>query len=152
VGTAFDLGSAAPFYNPGFNSSNSAPLGQFFYTTSFTLSGGPPYTLTGGLYASDNQTVDVYLNGHDLGIMNLASNSFLAFSQLNIPGADFVTGTNFLTFDVFNEQNPPPHSSPSGLNVQGSVTGVPEPSVLALIASGLPALGLMYSRRRRRQA
>jgi hypothetical protein len=137
-------------FQPGFNATTSAPQGFYYYTTTFSLSGGPPYFLSGGLWTSDNQGVNIYLNGHSEGQTN--GGAFNAFIPFTLNNADFVTGTNTLIFTVFNEQFPPPHASPTGLRVEGLVTSVPEPAAIAVMASGLPILAGFFVVRRRRRA
>jgi len=153
-GTNLDGGAGHPgMYESGFNAGNSSPEGLFFYKTTFTLSGGPPYALTGGLWASDNQGVAIFLNGINEGQSHPNGNtSFISFASFTVNPADFVTGTNTLVFEIFNEQVAPPHSSPSGLNVQGSVgvLATPEPATIAMAASVLPIVLVGAWVRRRR--
>jgi len=151
-GTNLDGGAGHPgLYEPGFNAASSSPEGLFFYSTTFFLGAGP-HSLTGGLWASDNQGVAIFLNGHNEGQVNVGFTNFVSFT---VNSADLnANGNNTLIFELFNEQTNPPHNSPSGLNVQGTVTGIttPEPATVAMVASVLP-IGLIgaWVRRRRSQ-
>jgi hypothetical protein len=143
-------GAAGPFYLNGTNSTFSAPQGFYYYTTTFTLTGGAPYVASGTVWTSDNQGLAIYLNGFNLGQTN--PGIFAALTPFSLPSADFATGLNTLTFITWNENYPMPpgHASPTGLNIQGSITNVPEPAAIAVAMSGLPILGLFWAWCRRR--
>jgi len=143
-------GSGLPNPINGFSSSNSSPQGYYYYDKSFSLASATGNSLTGGLWATDNNGITIYLNGHDEGNVT-SSGGFVSFSSFSINSADFVAGTNHLDFVVFNENFTPVHSSPTGLNVEGTITSVPEPSTMAIAALG--AIGFIgYGLRRRRKA
>jgi hypothetical protein len=144
VGMPATLGS---FVNTGagFDAGTSAPQGFFAYTTSFVLTGAPT-SLTGLQWSSDNQGVAIYLNGKNEGFTN--AGDFTKFSPFGLNTADFVVGTNSLTFVVFNEEFSGAHQSPTGIRIEGTI-GVPEPWSLTVAASGLPVFGLYWVRRRR---
>jgi hypothetical protein len=135
----------------GFTSALSAPQGFFAYTTTFAL-GGPPVSMTGLQWTSDNQGVAIYLNGHNEGDTN--PGDFTTFSPFTLNPADFVVGANTLTFVVFNEEFGAAHASPSGVRIEGTlVTAIPEPGMATLAVVGaLPMLGLYWARRHRAQA
>ena len=144
VGTPATLAS---FVNTGagFDPATSSPQGFFAYTTSFVLS-GPPTSLTGLQWASDNQGVAIYLNGKNEGFVN--AGDFSKFTSFGLNPADFVVGMNSLTFVVFNEEFGGAHLSPTGVRIEG-IIGIPEPWSLTLAASALPVFGLVWARRRR---
>jgi hypothetical protein len=144
VGTPATLAS---FVNTGagYDPATSSPQGFFAYTTTFALS-GPPTSLTGLQWASDNQGVAIYLNGKNEGFVN--PGDFTKFTPFGLNTADFVVGTNSLTFVVFNEEFGSAHFSPTGVRIEG-IIGIPEPWSLTLAASALPIFGLVWARRRR---
>jgi len=142
-------GSGLPAPNAGFSSTDSAPQGYYYYDKSFSLASATGNSLTGGLWATDNNGITIYLNGHNEGDVT-PSSGFISFSSFSINAADFVAGANNLVFVVFNENFGTPHSSPTGLNVEGAITSVPEPSTMAI--AGLGALGLIGYGLRRRKA
>jgi len=144
AGTSLDVSS---FFVSPFTSAQSAPQGFYYYTTTFSLVAPGPFSLSGGFWSSDNQGVQIFLNGFALGMTNPLQ--FTGFSPFTAPSADFVVGTNVLSFVTWNENFLPNHGSPSGIEVQGLVSSVPEPTAIVLVASGLPLIGLYYARRRR---
>jgi MYXO-CTERM domain-containing protein len=152
AGTPLASPAAAPYYLNSPGPQFASPQGYYYYTTTFTLSGGPPYSASGTVWTSDNQGLDIFLNGFDLGQTN--PGVFTSQVPFTLPSADFVTGTNSLTFVVWNENypNPPPtHASPTGVNIMGSITSVPEPATFAVAMTGLPVLGVFWAWRRRRR-
>ena len=147
AGTSLDVSS---FFVSPFNSAQSAPQGFYYYTTTFSLTAPGPFSLSGGFWSSDNQGVQIFLNGIALNMTNPAQ--FTGFSSFTAPSADFVVGSNTLSFVAFNENFLPNHGSPQGIEIQGSVNSVPEPTAIAVVVSGLPLLGLFWARRRRQSA
>jgi hypothetical protein len=156
-GTTPNLDASSNFVS-GFNSNGgalggSAPQGLYYYSTTFALTPGV-YGIAGGLWQSDNQGAAIFLNGINLGMTNPFQFKTPAPSAFNAPSADFNTagaGLNTLTFVVWNENYTPIHGSPNGLEVQGTVTAVPEPTAIAVVVSGLPIMGLYWAARRRRR-
>jgi PEP-CTERM motif len=143
-------GAAGPFYLNGTNSTFSAPQGFYYYTTTFTLTAPGPYVLQGGSWVSDNQGLAIYINGINLGETN-PGNFGGPLTPFTIPSADFAIGTNTLTFVTWNENYAPGHGSPTGINIQGTITNVPEPATIAVAMSGLPLFGLFWAWRRRKR-
>jgi hypothetical protein len=156
-GTTPNLDATSNFV-PGFNSNGgalggSAPQGLYYYSTTFSLTAGT-YGIAGGLWQSDNQGAAIFLNGNNLGETNPSQFRPPAPTAFTAPSADFNTtgaGLNTLTFVVWNENYTPIHGSPNGLEVQGTVTAVPEPTAIAVVVSGLPLIGLFWAARRRRR-
>jgi hypothetical protein len=157
TGTPTALNASANFVS-GFVPATSAPQGFYYYTTTFALTPGI-YGLTGGSWLSDNQGAAIYLT-NALGTFNLGMTNptqFVTPSAYTIPSADFNSagaGLNTLTFVVWNENYatpvpPGPHASPQGIEIQGTITAVPEPTAIAVVVSGLPLVGLFWARRRR---
>lgn len=139
----------APFVDTaaGFSPTQSSPQGLYYYSTTFNLA-STAVAFSGLGWASDNQGVQIYLNGHAEGDTN--SGDFTKFTSFSLNTADLVTGVNTLTFVTFNEEFNPAHFSPTGLDVQGSLHSIPEPGVMTLAAvAALPILGLGWARRRR---
>jgi hypothetical protein len=145
-------------YNQGYNSnpfsnsdpgSNSSPVGYFYYTTTFQGVAGQTSLAGGsGLWATDNNGITIFLNGHNEGNVTPTA-GFTQFYNFTVNSADFVTGTNYLTFEVFNEQTGSAHHSPTGLNVVGTINVIPEPSTMVMAGLGALIGGFAYLRRRR---
>jgi len=141
----------APFVNTGagFSPSTSSPQGFFAYTINFGLA-GLPAIMSGLKWSSDNQGVAIYLNGKNEG--DTAPGDFTAFTPFSLNPGDFNVGANSLTFVVFNEEYKPPHFSPTGIRIEGSIvaTAVPEPATVAMAVSVVPMLliGAWVHRRR----
>jgi len=135
----------------GFNPATSAPQGYFYYDKAFNLATTSGVSLSGGLWATDNNGISIYLNGHFEANVT-PSNGFVSFNSFSVNAADFASGTNHITFIVFNENFSPVHDSPTGVRVEGTVlTGViPEPSTMAI--AGLGAIGFIGFGLRRRKA
>jgi hypothetical protein len=151
-GTTPNLDASSNFVS-GFNSNGgalggSAPQGLYYYSTTFSLTAGL-YGIAGGLWQSDNQGAAIFLNGNNLGMTNPAQFSPPAPTAFNAPSLDFNIGLNTLTFVVWNENYTPVHGSPQGLEIQGAINAVPEPTAIAVVVSGLPLIGLFWARRRR---
>jgi hypothetical protein len=133
----------------GFDPNTSAPQGYYYYDKSFTLTSTAGEAVTGGLWATDNNGIAIYLNGHFEGNTTPAV-GFTQFYPFTVNSADLVQGVNHIDFVVFNETFLPVHNSPTGLRVEGSVNVVPEPSTVAFAALG--AIGFIgYGLRRRRK-
>jgi hypothetical protein len=80
-----------------------ANLANYTYTTTFTLAGVDPTTVTiNGSWACDDSCV-IKLNGTVVAAASYAAPGWLAAAPFTIPaGSPFVTGTNTLAFEVTN--------------------------------------------------
>ena len=123
------------------------PRGIYIYTTYFDLSGLDPSTASiRGLWSTDNVGLDILINGVSTGVGSGYSD-YWATLQIS---SGFIQGINTLEFIVYND------SGPTALRVEMTgtadpLTAVPEPSTVAMIATGLP-LGLGFWWRLRRRA
>jgi hypothetical protein len=130
------------------DSAGDAPVGVFDFQTTFSLNGFIPNTAAiTGRYSSDNEAIDVLVNGVSTGINNgTAGNDQMQYQfWWNLPTISglFQSGTNTIDFLVNND------GGPTGFRAEliGSATAVPEPSSLAMGAMG--AIGLFVLTRRR---
>lgn len=122
----------------------TGPIGNYTYETTFDLSGLQASTASiTGQWSVDNIGVNILLNGVSTGI---TATDFTAFYPLTIK-TGFIAGLNTLDFVVRNQ------GGPTGLRVEmtGSATpnavNVPEPVSLAILGSGLFAIGVLRRKR-----
>jgi hypothetical protein len=125
----------------------NGPVGAYTYRTTFDLTGFVPSTtsITGG-WTTDNNGLDILINGTSLGFTTGFSSFSSGFSALSITSG-FVAGINTLDFVVNNG------GGPTALRVEvssatASPVSVPEPQTLILLTTGLVGL-LGYSRHKR---
>jgi len=132
--------------------SNTESVGYFDYFETFTLANAVLSTVTiSGEYAVDNSLVNVFLNGHSLGISdsggvpNGGTNGYSSWTTFSIPTGDAyfnADGSNVLEFETYNG------GGPAGLRVQlngsySEVPSVPEASsTVFLLGGALLVLGL----------
>lgn len=137
----------APYADP----SNNSPGVSYVYETKFDLTGfNPNSTHIAGFWSTDNNGIDILLNGVSTGFTTPVT-SFYQFSPFLITSG-FHAGVNTLDFVVFNQ--PQDYGNPTGLRVEGGVFSAPspvaptpEPSTFAL--AGLGAVGLLAYRFKR---
>lgn len=122
--------------------SDPAPVGDFTYTTVFSLAGYDPATaVLNGLIAADN-SANVYLNGTLIGTAANGYSDFSAFTATT----GFLAGTNTLRI-VDNNQGGPYGINISGLSITANVlSGVPEPATWAMMLLGFGAIGFTMRR------
>jgi hypothetical protein len=105
------------------------------YTLAFGLADPTAATLSGG-FEADNYA-SAYLNGHLIAqdAVGTISANFQSLTPFSAPSADFVAGSNVLSF-VVTDTGPPSGLLVSGLSGTTSSAGVPapEPSAAALLA------------------
>jgi hypothetical protein len=130
------------------NSTNFEPNGIYVYTSTFTLSNAD---YAGGIDVMADDTVAVFLNGTEVQLPDTGPNDMCQVGQPNcttplfvsLPLGDFISGTNTLTFDVYQT-----NKEAEGLDFYGSISSTPEPNSLLLLGTGLLALGAFVYRRR----
>jgi len=117
------------------------------FETTFDLTGLDPSTaVINGAWGTDNNGLDILLNGHSTGITLLGTliTNFTVLHAFTINNpAWFVSGINKLDFDVQDV------GAIAAFRAQLSGTAnsnVPEPATLALLGLGIACLG--FSRRR----
>lgn len=140
-----DDGSSA-WIGPNSDSSLDGPVGQYDYRTTFSLSGfvASSASIT-GMWSTDNEGIDILLNGVSTGQSIPIDTSFTSFHAFSL-SSGFVTGTNTLDFIVNND------GGPTGLRVEMTGTAtpapalIPEPASLALFGTALLAI---FARQRR---
>ena len=124
------------------------PVGSYTYRTTFDLTGFNPSTasITGG-WSSDNNGLDILINGVSLGYTTSFTQFAIGFSPFSVTSG-FVSGINTLDFVVNNG------GGPTALRVEMSGTAspaaaVPEPATLLL--AGIGGVGLIGARLRKRK-
>jgi len=138
------IGSADAFPDP-------AGMGTFDYTVHFTLAEVGNAILTGS-WGTDNQGMDILINGHSTGIQLLGvvlSNfqSLHSFTTTLAQSTFFKIGDNTLTFRVEND------GGPGALRTDGlSVAATPIPPSMLMFLTALGGLGFTAYRRRRGSA
>lgn len=92
-----------PLYFP----SSADAVGIFDYQTTFNVTGDPSKTTLLGQWATDNEGIDILINGQSTGNTIPAPNQvgFASFTPFTINGG-FVAGTNTLDFIVHNDGGP----------------------------------------------
>jgi hypothetical protein len=125
----------------------NAPIASYTYEFTFGLpAGASSLSMTLGYYVDDYVT-GMSLNGHAVTPSGSAGSTTLGTTVVNDPN-DFVTGTNVLDITVANvAPSPPGPNNPTGLDLSGTVSGVPEPGSLALLGTVAAAAGCRLCRR-----
>lgn len=131
----------------------NGPIGNYLYTTAFDLTGFNAATAAiEGRWATDNEGVDILLNGISLGFTS-PFEGFRNFENFVI-NKGFIPGLNTLSFVVNNG------GGPTGLRVEfskgeaeesnsGGVSDVPVPAAIWLFGTGLFSVFGFSSRKKK---
>lgn len=102
-------------------------FGSYVYRITFSLAGFDPATATiSGQYSTDNNGIDVLINGMSTG-QTTPLTAYSAFFPLSITSG-FVAGVNTIDFVLFNDPGSPLGNNPTGLRVEISGTAAPLPT------------------------
>lgn len=124
--------------------------GYYGYRTTFDLGEiNPALVQLAGQWSSDNNGVEIYLNGNALGF-STPVDAFTGFHDFSIDAGSsfFVSGVNTLDFVVYNVAQTT--GNPSGLRVELTGTVIPEPAFYQMGAL-LVGSGLLFNPFRRRR-
>lgn len=131
----------------GPSSNGNGNSGTYRYRTTFNLPANANLSTASitGLWSTDDQSVDIFINGNPTSNSTGGHNALWPFSV----NTGFQVGLNTLDFELING----PQGSPTGLRVdgiQGTYLLIPEPATVGLIVIGL--VGVCGTIRRRRAA
>jgi hypothetical protein len=140
--------SVSAWIGPNNDAQVDGPVGSYDYRITFDLRGLNPSTASiSGLWATDNEGLDILLNGKSTGNKSVG---FTAFTSFSIPpGSLFVSGLNTLDFLVHND------GDKTGLRVEMTGQALPvevldSSSTLTLLSISVGAL-LVACRRMKKE-
>jgi PEP-CTERM motif len=153
TGSAFPFGhwfadsATSEWLTPSnFNRNNAPPPSSqppvtFSYFTTFNLTASQAqYVSINGLWSSDNNGVEIDLNGNAVWTGDTGLTAFTGWHPFSIgSGSGFHAGTNTLLFQVVNESRD--LGNPTGFRLEGSVA-TPEPSTMLVGLFGGAFLGI----------
>ncbi len=128
----------------------NGPIGDYHYTTTFSLAGLNPLTASiSGQWSTDNEGVDIILNGVSTGqtipFFDGSSYSFQHWTPFSLTSG-FVAGLNTIEFVVHNA-DPTILDNPTAVRVEMTGTAqVPDGGATVLLL-GLGALGFAWAQR-----
>jgi len=141
--------ATSKWISPRPDAGNNNASGQYTYRTTFDLTGfDPDSALINGLWTSDNNGVDILVNGVSTGNTTAFEYFRIGFMSFTLDD-HFVAGINTIDFVV---NNGTAVVNPTGLRVELSGTAVampvPEPGTWAMLVVGLGLVGLGTARNR----
>ncbi|MEY2408053.1 MAG: hypothetical protein QOF48_723, partial [Verrucomicrobiota bacterium] len=117
----FTNGLFSSWIAPRTNSSIGNSNGFYVYRTSFIIdTADAAHAQINGRWSSDNEGIDILLNGSSLGISNPVSAAFGTFVPFTITNG-FLTGSNIIDFVISNGPAP----GPTALRAEMSGVGLP---------------------------
>ncbi|MFO1318083.1 MAG: hypothetical protein U1F52_00510 [Burkholderiales bacterium] len=147
IGTWLQNGPDSKWIGPRADAGSGVLPGNYTYRTTFDLDGFDPGSVAiSGLWGSDNNGVDILINGISTGQTTTFENFRSGLTAFAIT-TGFHAGVNTIDFLVHNGTNA---ANPSGLRVElhGSAQPVPEASTWAMVLVGLSGMALVRVRRR----
>ncbi|HEY0548793.1 MAG TPA: immunoglobulin domain-containing protein, partial [Verrucomicrobiae bacterium] len=121
AGNYFTNGLFSSWISPRTNSTPGNSNGYYFYRTAFIIdTADPAHAQINGRWASDNEGIDIRLNGVSLGISNNVSAAFIGFVPFVITNG-FIAGSNTIDFVISNG----PATGPTALRVEMAGVGRP---------------------------
>ncbi len=117
----FTNGLYSSWISPMTNSATGNSNGYYYYRTTFIMdTTDPTHAQINGRWASDNEGIDIRLNGASLGISNMVSGAFTKFYPFTITNG-FTAGSNVIEFVISNG----PATGPTALRAE--MTGAAQP-------------------------